>query len=165
MWTRRMCILLLLDGLFCVWNRSSWLLNAIQVSHVLSCISCWILSITAAAAAAKSLQLCPTLCDPMDCSLRGSSIHGIFQARVLEWVAISFSRGSYQPRDWTWVSRIVGRRFTVWATREVQKQKYRSMEQNRKYRVKLMHQWSSNLWQRRQDYTVEKRQFFFSKWC
>ena len=39
-------------------------------------------------------QSCPTLCDPMDCSLPGSSVHGIFQARVLEWVAISFSRGS-----------------------------------------------------------------------
>ena len=45
----------------------------------------------AAAAAAKSLQSCPTLCDPMDCSLPGSSAHGIFQARVLEWVAIAFS--------------------------------------------------------------------------
>ena len=44
-----------------------------------------------AAAAAKSLQLCPTLCDPMDCSLPGSSVHGIFQARVLEWGAIAFS--------------------------------------------------------------------------
>ena len=43
------------------------------------------------AAAAKSLQLCPTLCDPMDCSLPGSSVHGIFQARVLEWGAIAFS--------------------------------------------------------------------------
>ena len=63
-------------------------------------------------------QLCLTLCDPMDCSLLGSSIHGIFQARVLEWVAISLSRGSSQLRDWTQVSRIVGRRFTVWATRE-----------------------------------------------
>ena len=39
-------------------------------------------------------QSCPTLCDPMDCSLPGSSVHGIFQARILEWVAISFSRGS-----------------------------------------------------------------------
>ena len=45
----------------------------------------------AAAAAAKSLQSCPTLCDPMDCSLPGSSVHGIFQARVLEWGAIAFS--------------------------------------------------------------------------
>ena len=43
-------------------------------------------------------QSCPTLCDPMDCSLPGSSVHGIFQARVLEWAAISFSRGSSQPR-------------------------------------------------------------------
>ena len=55
---------------------------------------------------------------PMDCSPPDSSIHEIFQARVLEWVAISFSRGSSQPRDWTRVSHIVGRRFTVWATRE-----------------------------------------------
>ena len=60
-------------------------------------------------------QSCPTLCDPMDCSLPGSSVHGIFQARVLEWVAISFSRWSSWPRDWTWVSRIAGRRFTIWA--------------------------------------------------
>ena len=45
----------------------------------------------AAVAAAKSLQLCPTLCDPMDCSLPGSFVYGIFQARVLEWVAIAFS--------------------------------------------------------------------------
>ena len=64
-------------------------------------------------------QLCPTLCDTKDGSLPGSSIHGIFQARVLEWVATSFSRGSSQPRDRTWVSRIVGRYFTIWATREV----------------------------------------------
>jgi len=56
-------------------------------------------------------QLCPTLCHPMDCSLPCSSVHGIFQARVLEWVAISFSRGSSQPRDWTWVFHIVGRCF------------------------------------------------------
>ena len=54
----------------------------------------------------------------MDCSPPGSSVHGIFQARVLEWVAISFSRGSSQPRDWTQVCHIAGRRFTVWATRE-----------------------------------------------
>ena len=64
-------------------------------------------------------QSCPTLCDPMDCSLPGSSIHGIFQARVLEWVAISFSRGSSWPRDQTQVYRIAGRCLTVWAAREV----------------------------------------------
>ena len=61
-------------------------------------------------------QLCLTLCDPMDCSLPGSSIHGIFQATVLEWVAISFSRGSSQPRDQTQVFCIAGRHFTIWAT-------------------------------------------------
>ena len=57
-------------------------------------------------------QSCLTLCDPMDCSLSGSSVHGIFQARVLEWIAISFSRGSSQHRNQTWVSRIAGRCFT-----------------------------------------------------
>ena len=65
-------------------------------------------------------QSCPTLCDPMDCSLPGS-IHEIFQARILECVAISFSRRSSRPKDRTWVSRIAGRHFTVWVTREAQK--------------------------------------------
>ena len=63
-------------------------------------------------------QLGPTLWDHMGCSLPGSFIHGIFQARVLEWIAISFSRGSSQPRDRTRVSCIAGRRFTIWAIRE-----------------------------------------------
>ena len=60
-----------------------------------------------------TVKLCPTLCDPMDCSLPGFSVHGTFQTRILEWVAISFSRGSSQPRDQTRVSRIVGSCFTV----------------------------------------------------
>ena len=63
-------------------------------------------------------QSCPTLCDPVDCSLPGFSVHRIFQARILEWVAISFSSGSSQPRDRTRVSHIPGRRFTLWATRK-----------------------------------------------
>ena len=58
-------------------------------------------------------QSCLTLCDPMDCSLPGSSVHGIFQARVLEWVAISFSRRPSQPKNRTWVSCIADRCFTV----------------------------------------------------
>ena len=58
------------------------------------------------------------LCDPMDCSPPGSSVHGILQARILKWVAISYSRGSSPPRDWTRVSCIAGRFFTVWTTRE-----------------------------------------------
>ena len=61
------------------------------------------------------------LCDPMDYSLQGSSVHRIYQARILEWLAISFSRGSSQPRDWTWVSCIAGRLLTGWVRREVQK--------------------------------------------
>ena len=68
-------------------------------------------------------QSCLTLCDPMDCSRPGSSVCGIFRARILEWLAISFSRGSSQPRDWTLISFIwciAGRIFTVWATREAQ---------------------------------------------
>ena len=56
----------------------------------------------------KVSQSCLTLWDSMDCSLPGSSVHGIFQARVLEWVAIPFSRGSFRPRDWTQVSCIAG---------------------------------------------------------
>ena len=63
-------------------------------------------------------QSCLTLCDPMDCSLPGSSVLGIFQARILEWVAIPFSRGSSQPRNQTQVSHTAGRLFTVWATRD-----------------------------------------------
>ena len=60
-------------------------------------------------------QLCQTLCDPMDYILPGSSVHGILQARILEWVAIPFCRGSSWPRDQTWVSCIAGRFFTIWA--------------------------------------------------
>ena len=63
-------------------------------------------------------QLCPTLCHPMDCSLPHSSVHGILQTRLLEWVAISFSSGSSWPRDQTWVSHIAGRHFTLWPTRK-----------------------------------------------
>ena len=61
----------------------------------------------------KATQSCLTLCDPMDCSLSGFSVHGIFQARILEWVAIPFSRGSSQPRDQTQVSCISGECFTI----------------------------------------------------
>ena len=65
---------------------------------------------------AKSLQSCPILCDPMDRSLPGSSVHGILQARILGWVAMPSSRGSSQPRDQTCVSCIsftAGRFFTA----------------------------------------------------
>ena len=63
-------------------------------------------------------QSCPTLCDPMDCSPPDYSVHGIFQARILEWVAISSSRGSFQPRDGTRVSCIAGGFFIISATKQ-----------------------------------------------
>ena len=61
-------------------------------------------------------QSCPTLWDPMECNPPGPSVHGIFQTRILEWVAIPFSRGSSRPRDQTQVSSTAGRFFTVWTT-------------------------------------------------
>ena len=66
----------------------------------------------------KSLSHVLTLCNPVDCSLPGSSVHGILQAVILEWVVISFSRGSSRPRDRTGVSCIGGRHFKLWATRD-----------------------------------------------
>ena len=64
------------------------------------------------------IQSCLTLCDPMDCSLPGSSIHGILWARILAWVTMPSSRGSSRPRDQTWIFCIAGTFFTIWATRE-----------------------------------------------
>ena len=61
-------------------------------------------------------QLCPTLCDPMDSSLPGSSVRGILQARILEWVTIPFSRVPSQPRDQTQVFHISVGFFTIWTT-------------------------------------------------
>ena len=69
---------------------------------------------------AKSHHLCLSLWDPMNYSQLGSSVHGILQARILECVAIPFSRGSSRPRDRTQVYHIAGRFFTIWATREAQ---------------------------------------------
>ena len=70
-------------------------------------------------------QLCPTLCDPMDCSLPGSSVHRILQARILEQVAIPFYRGSSQPCNRIQVSWDAGKFFTIWATREAFRLEYR----------------------------------------
>ena len=66
-------------------------------------------------------QSCLTLWDPMACILPGSSVHGILKARILEWAAISFSRGSSWPRDWICVFCIAGKFFTIWVTREAPK--------------------------------------------
>ena len=66
-----------------------------------------------------SLWVCPGttwLCNSIDCSPPGSTVHGILQVRILEWITMPFFRGSSQPRDWTWVSCIAGRFFTIWAS-------------------------------------------------
>ena len=90
----------------------SWTLYDIfLMSKVIKAIFICLVGVQCSVLAAQS---CPTLCDPMDCSPPGSSVHGIFQARLLEWVAISFSRGSSWPRDGTWGSCTAG------ATREAQ---------------------------------------------
>ena len=73
---------------------------------------------------AQSLQSCLTLCDPMDCSLPGSSVHGILQARTLEWVAIPFSRASSQPRDRICVFCVTGGFFTAEPLGKPQKNEY-----------------------------------------
>ena len=93
-----------------------------------SCVLIWklvqlIFTATTGSSVAAVLvsQSCPTLCDPMNCSPPGSSIHGILQARILEWIAIPFSRGSSWPRDQTQVSCTAGRFFTIWATGKILK--------------------------------------------
>ena len=65
-------------------------------------------------------QWCPSLCEPMDYRPPGSFLNGILQARILEWVAIPFSKESFQPRDQAQVSYIAGGFFSIWATREAQ---------------------------------------------
>ena len=73
-------------------NSGGWLKNEQSILHTDSTCACLV------------VQLCPTVCSPVDCSLPDSSVHGILQAKILEWIAISFSRSSSQPRDWTWAS-------------------------------------------------------------
>ena len=80
---------------------------------VLSVFWIWAFLIGASCILCLVAQSCPTLCDPMDCSPPGFSVHGISQARILEWIATSFSRGSSLPRDRTQVCHIAGRFFTV----------------------------------------------------
>ena len=99
-------------------KQHNWPLNNMGLKGVDSLRCGYFSIVNAMPCCAKSLQLCLTLCDLMDYSLPGASVHGILQARILEWVAVPSSRGSSWPRDGTWVSCIVGRLFTIWATRE-----------------------------------------------
>ena len=73
----------------------------------------------------------------MDCSLSGFSVHGIFQAIVREWIAISFSKGSSWPRDQTRVSHIVDRRLTIWTTREEELKSLLMKEESEKVGLKI----------------------------
>ena len=98
----------LLQGIFPIQGSNPGFLHCRQILYLLSHQG----SPVIVCMSAQSLQSCPTLCNHMDCSPPGSSIHGILQARILEWVAISFSRGPSQPRNRTQVSCIAGRFFT-----------------------------------------------------
>ena len=101
------------------WNKTCLLVRTLFSVEPTAALLCGLSVLkTKGKSESEVAQLCPNFCNPMDCSLPGSSVHGIFQARVLKWVAISFSRGSSWPRDRNWVSRIAGRCFTTWATRE-----------------------------------------------
>ena len=88
-------------------------------------------------------QSCPALCEPMACHLPGFSVHGIVQVRMLEWVAILFSRGSSPPRDWMWVSCFTGRLFTIWATREAPNIPIKNIINGGKRDVTKKKRWSS----------------------
>ena len=90
---------------------SSQLRDRIQVSHFAGRF--FIIWTTREALKVEGAQLCPTFCHPMD-----YAVHGILQARILEWVAFPFSRGSSQPRNLTYVCQIAGKFLTSWATRE-----------------------------------------------
>ena len=101
-----------IDFFFLIWNASRICISSLHRGHAnLLCIIPILVYLLPKRALfidfyfnerkvkVKVSQLCPTLCDPMDCSLLGSPVHGILQDRILEWVAIPFSRGSSQPRD------------------------------------------------------------------
>ena len=89
----------------------------------------------------KVTQSCPTLSDPMDCSIPGFSVHGIFQARLLEWVAVPFSRGSSQPKGGPQVSLTAGRFFTIWATREAHGYESWTIKKAKHQRIDVFELW------------------------
>ena len=101
---------------YSTWVNSIWEITALFATFLLM----WIFSKHKVQKYMKcqvlATQSWPTLCNPVDCSPPGSSVFGILQARIPEWVAIPFSRGCSQPRNRTQVSRISGRLFTIWAT-------------------------------------------------
>ena len=111
-------------------------------------------------------QSCPTLCDPMDFSLQESSVHGIFQARLLEWVAISSVRGSSQPRGWTYISCIfwIGKWIVYqWATQEALWEGIKEGLLDWTFNKTSPRNWSLNLyikWMRKQALYVSDGKYF-----
>ena len=107
-------------------DRGAWLATVYEVTKsqiwlgnsTTAAITCSLLVLYKVKVNVLVIRSYPTLDHLMDCRPPGSSVHGIFQTRILEWVVILFSRGSSQPRDWTQVSCIAIRFFTIWATRE-----------------------------------------------
>ena len=116
------------------------LVGSLLLSSRFWCAQCFVYALQV-----KVLVL--TLCYTVDCSLAGSPVHGILQTRILEWVAIPFSRGPSWPRDRTWVSHIAGRYFTVWVPREAFLQYANQQTQNHTSSI-----WS--LYLRRQDSSI-----------
>ena len=92
--------------------RHSWFLLIILLTGSTNYIFLWISALTSPSLSFHIFSILRTHCDPMNCSLPGSSVHGIVLARILEWGAMSFSRGSSLSRDQTWVSCIAGGLFT-----------------------------------------------------
>ena len=95
------------------WCQSAVIQEPLQGCNGLVCVCVCVFMCVRVRACAKLLPLCPTPYNSMHCSSPGCSVHGILQARILEWVAIPFSRGSSHPRDRTCISCIAGRFFTV----------------------------------------------------
>jgi len=94
-------------------HKYNWSLVHLQCCVSFKCTAKWF-----SYAVVTVVELLSRICNPMDCSLPGSSVHGISQARILEWVAISSSRRSSQPRDRTHISCIDKQVLHHWATRE-----------------------------------------------
>ena len=109
-------------------------------------------------------QSCRTLCDPTDRSPPGSSVHVILQARILEWVAVPFSRGSSQPRDQTQISCIVSRFFTIWAAREVPGVSVKSLLSLSSEPLPSNHSNGLPWWLRSEESTCQYRRRRFNPW-